>query len=444
MKKLVSLIALLLIAPMAFGGTVTFDSATTSTFSVPWLNQTLYKLYNVINGSLDTNNFATGAVASKDLATPVNILIRENELIGEVVISGLTIATSATLTSTITAGVAYVENDGDGTLHRVVTADTSKTFTASKDTWVYLAYTGAFYYNEQALGASQPTTPDNYILLAKVTTTGVAVSSVTDYRQTTPSNLRIYEQYVSNVWVSRDTATATKVTLGPGEIEFGSSVTNGKRKNTATTDIDFSVVGVGGLDVGAIAANTWYYLFAIADTGNSTNFKGIASLSSSDATGVTGERLVGWCYTAANSTVSNDACTVYKGQGSSAPMVVSQIVPELNPAVNNSPANTLWTVYSQKVYTSGRPCKFTYYVRSTDNSGTGGGFCVLSIDGAAVPASEAYWYITTQTPGGRGDYQTGRGVHYQTLTAGQHTIELKAIQDEAGKLKGYGLTTEEM
>ena len=98
------------------------------------------------SGNIDADNIATGAITSVDIADSVSPLKRDFYNIGEWVYSGLIIPTSADLNSTTTAGTAFIANDGDSTLHLVTTAATAKTYTASKDTYVYLDYQGAFTY----------------------------------------------------------------------------------------------------------------------------------------------------------------------------------------------------------------------------------------------------------------------------------------------------------
>ena len=69
--------------------------------------------------------------------------------------------------------------------------------------------------------------------------------------------------------------------------------------NSATV-INFAVNGANGLDTGSIAASTFYYVFAIADSSNKLVPAAIASLSSSAPTlpfGYDSIRLIGSCLT---------------------------------------------------------------------------------------------------------------------------------------------------
>lgn len=98
------------------------------------------------------------------------------EMLPNAVYSGLTIPTSASLTSTIAAGIAYVNGK------RLAPSAVAKVFTASKDTYVDLKDDGTFAYVEVANGATTGMTlTANSIRIAKVVTSGVAVTSVAQF-----------------------------------------------------------------------------------------------------------------------------------------------------------------------------------------------------------------------------------------------------------------------
>jgi len=347
-KKLLLVALMVLMTTPAFAGLITYDS--TATVSKTWMNTNWSTIYNDYNGNIDGDNIADGGVTSDDIATSANPLVRDNENIGEYVYTGLLPSAPASgLAMTTPAGTAYVTNDGDSTLHRVVTAATAKTYTASKDTYVYLDFTGQFIYEEVANDASQPTTPANSIILFKAVSDATDVTSITDYTQGTPSSLRVYQDYITGCIISRDADDIDKVNIGRGEIEFGSD--SGKvRRNTAGVSINFATTGRGGLDTGTLAAGEFYYLFGVADDDTETAWEGIASLASSDATGVTGERLIGWCYANLTTSVSPDSVGAYKGRGSNQPNVPFIDIMSTDVGASFVPVVTL------EIYTSGRPC----------------------------------------------------------------------------------------
>ena len=436
MKKLIVLLAFMFMVSTAHAGIISYDTTVVgSSATLQWIKDALSGAYNEINGDLDSDNIAAGGVNSMDIATAANPLTRENELIGEMVYSGATIATSATLASTITACVAYVENDSDGTLHRVVTADTAKTFTSTppataRDWWVYLSFGGAFYYNEQTTGATQPTTPDNYTLIAKVVTSTTAITSVVDYRQVTPTNLRIYQNYRAGCLVSYDSATIIKI--APGEIELG---TTGKvRKNSITTFLTMPTdLRAGDTN----DAGRFYYVHVYPDTATTTKFLGKISASSSDA-GVSDERCVGWFYNIAASTISADnLCTNYKGNGDPVPNVY---MARKNPDNVAIAIDTTIKLHTAKFYSSGRPLRISSNVRVGYASGAGY-FPIrssISID-AAVDT-------TTEITALMGEAGGPSGSIIKKVNAGEHTIDLAITtgHDYAGIITAYNFSIEEL
>ena len=430
MKRIAIVIGILLMATNAMAGLITFDSSAVLTRS--YLNNTFSTIIDEMNGSIDTDNLASSAVTSNDIATAVNPLVRDAENIGEYVYTGLLPPTATGLASTTTAGTAYVENDGDDTLHRVVKAATAKTYTASKDTYVYLDFTGTYSYEEVANNAAQPTTPDNSILLAKVVTDATDVSSVTDLRQTTPANLRIYLDYARGCTISRDADDVDKINITRGEIELAS--TDKVRRNTSSTSVNFGTTGRGALDTGSLAANQFYYVFAVADDDNSTNFECIASISSTDATGVTGERLIGWCYPASSSIISPDSVGGYKGRGEPFVNVASV-------SVDSTTVNGATPAYFKDMmfYTSGGTCRITFTGTAVaNNSALNIGFADYRIiDAATLPLQDFAVVAGSDT----------NSVHIEwvgKLSSGEHIIKLKAHEEGTSSILWGRLTIQEL
>lgn len=94
------------------------------------------------------------------------------DMMPDQLISGCLPATSGTLTSTISAGVAYVQGV------RVTPIATSKTYTGSRDTYVDLDSTGAYTYAVVINGAAEPAITAGCLRVAKVVTGG-SVTTVT-------------------------------------------------------------------------------------------------------------------------------------------------------------------------------------------------------------------------------------------------------------------------
>jgi len=390
MKKI---LALLLLASVfclsAHAATISYDQFTAST-TIAEVNEAVNQIYDDYNGNISgTYNILADSLIEANMADAINPRVRDFEFLGNFTYTGHLPATSAsTLTSNISAGTSYVNG------YRCNTSATSKTYTASVDTWVYIDQNSTFQYVETAVGGAQPTTPANSLLLAKVTTDTDNITTVTDLRTTTIPGLRVYNNYLTGARLSRD-ATETTLSVSPGACEFGLDVTSGHRKNTTVTSIACASVGRGGLDAGSLAAG-YYYVFLVADDGNEANFEGIASLSSTDATGVTGERLVGWFYATSTTVISLDAVGAYRGDNSARPNVYQAQKSELAIPVG---ANSMSELHCAKYYSSGGPLRITYSA-SGKQGGTGSITTSISLDTiAAFPNSMAHSYGDTRQAG---------------------------------------------
>ncbi len=159
------------------------------------VNQGPNAIATILNGQIDDTNIssisgtkvAAGTIPAAGLDTNANPETREFETLGDVTIYGLVWAATSGLAAGMSAGLAYITGK-----RLTPTAIATNTFTASKDTYVYLDSTGTVQYNPQTNGAAEPTIPTNYITLAKVVTNGSAVTSVVDLRPT-PGTVRYAE-----------------------------------------------------------------------------------------------------------------------------------------------------------------------------------------------------------------------------------------------------------
>lgn len=123
--------------------------------------------------ALDGTALNTKSVSEGALADAINPRLRQSEWGQNFVYTGLTIATSGTLTSTITAGTAYVNG------FRVVSPGVaSQAFTASKDTYVDMDISGNFTLQAVTNGAASPSLAANSVRLAIVITSASAITTV--------------------------------------------------------------------------------------------------------------------------------------------------------------------------------------------------------------------------------------------------------------------------
>jgi len=273
-------------------------------------------------------------ISEENMADDANPRIRTNDgaSCADLVVSGLLpTTTTATLTGSIPAGVAYP----DGYYVEKTTA-TPKVFTASKDTYLYIQTNGTFYYDEQANGASDPGARTNAARLAKIVTDGTEITSVTDQRTTSctsgpfsvikdatneaslddllKNGSPIVKDY-DNGWIQGvhvEYKDSTNFTITPG-----SAYINGKYRSvsvdvTVPTTADTPSTGVSGIDTGSLAASTTYNIFTVADQDTVKTFSVTYSASATPA-GCTNYRKIGTINTNEVSvfSTSSDVTTVH-------------------------------------------------------------------------------------------------------------------------------------
>ena len=396
MKKILIVLGLMLICNTAVAGTISFTALSSdSGLSHTWLNDSFTTIYNDYNNNISSSNIADGSITSDDIVAGANPLIRDYNNIGEYVYSGLTVPTATGLSTTITAGIAFVAQDSTTALHRVVKGAEARTFTDAQDNYLYLDYAGGY------TDSTSSTVPANSIVIAKVTTSGGNITAVEDLRQTEPPGLRVYTDYIAGMVLSRDSATANKLSIQRGEIELGSAY--GKvRRNTVTTDITITAT-----------AGTYYYIFAQDDSDNATDWKLVSGTTTTAPTA--GDRLIGWCYANASNTISPDSVGAYKGDGSSAPNIVKAIV--RTDTVTTSTSYTELPGMNRRFYSSGRPVQVSFVAPVLSTGGNKIGFKIV-IDNQDMMSTDV-------TTGGANDTMIGQMDWLGTLNPGQHTVSIQ-------------------
>lgn len=131
----------------------------------------------------------------------------------------------------------------------------------------------------------------NFIVLLVVCFTTSPLFLAVCYSADTNISVSINSTFidVQNLKVSNNSTTPnTKIDVSWNNLIVGTIQT----QQTSTITLDAATTGVNGLDTGSLAANTWYYLFAIS-TGSTTN--SLLSTSSTSPTmpsGYTNKRLI--------------------------------------------------------------------------------------------------------------------------------------------------------
>ena len=270
-------------------------------------NETIVNEVNNITGG-DDGNIAAGTVTEVNMADDANPRVRWADAFGDYVVYGLLPATSATLTSDISAGRCYTQGYYiDKTVY-------SKTYEANKDTYVDIHTNGQYSFIVMPNGSGAPSIPTSAQRLAKVVTNGSAITSVEDLRVTSLiktdfdgvkdnpneaslNNLMGCEEssqeddYAFRSGVVCRYATAATVTITKG------AVTINKEKRRNTSDLTVSIADHWDYPtVSAFTADTTYYLWITADTSNIKTFDkviGTSGASPDGGSGYTNYRLVG-------------------------------------------------------------------------------------------------------------------------------------------------------
>ena len=139
----------------------------------------------VVGEGID-NNFSVPQTFGAAIIQPASAgannqtpFLQAGDMIGAYVVSGLldTVPSTASLTSTMPGGVAYVQ--GGSVLQRVVSPGATYTYAASSDTYVDLSYSGVFTYSAVANGATAPAVAADSLRLEKVVTNATQITAVT-------------------------------------------------------------------------------------------------------------------------------------------------------------------------------------------------------------------------------------------------------------------------
>jgi hypothetical protein len=286
--------------------------------TVAGYNTDLNTVYTKVNSGIYSANIVDGTIALADLSPAARLDYYQSESIGNYVYTGLTLPTSGLIgVATISSGTAYISG---------IRVLMSATVVNTIDGWA-VGTNYIFLNSNSTYKARNTATPlANEIYIGSIVANATDVTSASETgRQTYPPALRIYLDLKHGMVISADAADASAIQISEGAIEFGNTVDNGYRRNNTATKVDLSVSGLGGLDTGAAAANTYYYVYAIASTANAANWQGFLSTNSADSASYSDERLIGWFYSALAGVVSRDQYGAWRGKGGDAPNVAQAI-----------------------------------------------------------------------------------------------------------------------
>lgn len=335
-RKLVILLSLLFIGyqKLSFSATISFDQLSTSNdLTAAKYNTDLDRIYVKINSNVQTDNIANATLLEVDFADEINPRIRTFEGAScEVVVSGLLPATaSGSLTSNISSGTAYPRG------YRVnKSSTTSRTYTASRWTFVDIDQSGNFTFSEVTIDGSTPAVAVNSIRLARVSTDGTQVLAVRDLRTLNCAAASFDEIKVASTQASlgdllksgRIRTSADVGWIRGAQVSWdtytnfivrgGSSFFRQNAQYRAVSgDInvgqgnDDPTRGGSGLDTGSIAASTTYNIFLAAEEEGVVSYT-VTYSAATTPSGVSNYRRIGSIRTnSASQFVSDDFITTH-------------------------------------------------------------------------------------------------------------------------------------
>lgn len=217
MKKIFLASLILFLATSSFAQVNVDQFTTPDDVTIAHLEDQRQQFQGAINsadGALMQDESVTAAKLD-DNANPEN---RWDEAFSDFVFTGLLPTTSSSLTTTTPGGTAYIS----GT--RVVKADTAKTYTAWKYTYIDLSNTGVFTYQATTYTAVEPGVTTESIRLARLSTDGTQVTSVRDDRVTSLTTIAVADKIIDT---SGQTQIQTQETASEQKLRFD---TNGSQR----------------------------------------------------------------------------------------------------------------------------------------------------------------------------------------------------------------------
>lgn len=361
-------------------------------------NDNFTVIANVINGQIQgsattgsSTNILANSIGELDMGDEVNPTVRDSELLGVTVdttsaqaayvYTGLTPATSATLTSNVSAGTAYING------FRVVKGATAQTYVASMDTYLDISQTGTYTQSAVAVGGVAPAVAANSARLAKVTTSGTAITAVVDLANRRLPGLVVPANYRSGFFVSRDTTTTIKVFPGTCEVN------NTMLSKTAVTTLTLGTAGdwAGGSSLQTASTMGFVGIDASGNLRLHTTAPGFANYGVSLTVGKkryatwssTVYRILGWFF-------MNPAQQLYTSEvGNIKEGDVSNSVVSVDANVVSFTSTNLLSTSGINFYSSGNPVRVMYAVSGDSSAGQNFsyGTQILSDNGTVITDS---------------------------------------------------------
>lgn len=431
-KLLLVLVSLMVISGQCYANTISVPAFSADS-SVDHLNTFRTTVVNVVNGNISgaagtgaSINILADSVAEIDMADDANPRVRDSYLLGitvdtisggvaasqgAFVKSGGTPATAVSLTSDVSAIIAFVNG------YYISKAATSQTYADGSTTYLWLNQSGSYVQS-----TNPNTNVSNAALIASVVTSGGQITTVTDLANRRLPGLIVPANYRTGLYVSRDSTSTITLFPGSGEIN------NTTLSKTSVTTLNLATAGdwAGG---SSLRATSTYGYVGIDASGNlklhttapthsnyalsvTTGKKRYASWSS------TTYRILGWFYM--NATGSGEINTYESGNIKEADVSNANALTS-NVQVSTASATALAadTEALIRFYSSGGPIHATYNA-GTDNSGASDTILTMSIDSVGVANNLRAALGNSSTTGTRSVVVEQVA---QTASQGTHTVQ---------------------
>jgi hypothetical protein len=185
------------------------------------INTPVNQIAAILNGGIDSTNIASltgakiqaGTVSVAALDTNANVETRLSETHGNFFASGCVWSIISGFNGTMTSGVVYINGK-----RIAVSSVASKTFTASKDTYVSVDVNGTVSYSEVANGAAAPALPANSVWDGVIVTSASVITAVRQWGEGV-SGVPIYPDNGLQGWRAW-TPTWTNLSIGNATVDF--------------------------------------------------------------------------------------------------------------------------------------------------------------------------------------------------------------------------------
>lgn len=250
MKKIIVTLMVLFWAGVASANPITVDAFySPDSVTIAHLETFRSAVVNGINNA-DGGLIQARTITPEKMTENADVTIFRDEAFNDFVYTGLLMPTSASLTSTTTAGTAYIAGQ------RVKKDATANTYTATKFTYVDLDSNGTYKYTEVTPDVA-PAVAAGTVRLARVESNSSAVVAVTDLRiQSITLENRQADNYRTGMYMRGSNTTEDNVWIMPGITYWG----NVRLVKTTITELNLPTAGHWIAGAGSQANATMGYV----------------------------------------------------------------------------------------------------------------------------------------------------------------------------------------